>query len=216
MSGKVTSIFECPRCNKASSAQNRPERCPNCNFRFNKPNEELAETFSWGKDPARQYFEIIQQDMEKFLDKPLSEIAKALGKPIPPEKVKDLDEMTLSNEKRKEIIQKLRGKERDLFMMQTHPDDVEGWMKSIHYLMTLSIPSGNKELVSKLAFWGEEIGRFSKFLKGYLNTAGRVDPHSMEVTKNEIDKIKDLASYLEETIDEKSEEAAKRNNQRSV
>ncbi len=71
MNGSITTMFECPKCHVPMSADVKPDRCPSCKFRFSKPGEELATEFSWPKAPSRQFFEMVQQDMEKYLDKPL-------------------------------------------------------------------------------------------------------------------------------------------------
>lgn len=195
MSGVVQSLFECPKCNTPMSSSEKPERCPKCKFRFAKFGEELSKEFSWEKSPDRQYFELVQQDMERFLDKPLTEIGDALGMKIEGDKRKELEEMTLSNANRKKIIEDLRSKERDLFMMKTSPDEIEGWVKSIHYLMTLAVPSGNKELIAQLAVWGAQIGKMSKTLLDYLNSAGAINEYSLSLTEQDINKLKEELEY---------------------
>lgn len=198
--GVVTTLFECPKCQTPMSADKKPDRCPKCKFKFSEEHEDLAQSFKWEKTPSRQFFELVQQDMEKYLDKPLPEIAKEMGVPVPKEKEKELSEMTLSNASRKKIIEGVREKERDLFFMNSSPDDVEEWVKTIHYLMTVAIPSGNKDLIIKLATWGSEIGKMAKVLTDYMNSAGKVTPIGM------IKATKELKEEKEKILQEENHE----------
>ena len=210
MVGIVSGMFICPRCKAPLSSNDKPEKCPNCRFIFNKEGEEVAKEFKWEKDPSRQFFEIVQQDMEKYLDKPLFDIAEEMGMPIPPEKVEDFKEMTLSNDSRKSVIEQIRTKERDIFMMKTHPDEIEGWVKSIHYLMRICVSSGNQELISKLASWGKEIGDMAKILVEYSNSGGIINDYCQTINAREIVGAKKKLKEIEkEIVNEANKEATK-------
>jgi hypothetical protein len=189
--GIVTNLFECPKCQMPMSADTKPDRCPSCKFVFSNEKDGLAQEFKWEKTPSRQFFELVQQDMEKYLDMPLVDIARAMKMPLTLEQEKAFEDAVLSNAKRKEIIENVRGKERDLFFMNSSPDDVEEWVKTIHYLMTMAIPSGNKELISKLSAWGMEIGKMAKVLTDYLNSAGKVTELGKMKTIKELKEAKE-------------------------
>lgn len=177
MNGIVKTVFTCPKCMNAMSGDNRPDRCPSpgCNFRFRKPNETLTTEFEWPKSLDEQFFELVQQDMDKFLDKPLEEIFAKLIPGVPvPEELKDVN---LSNDARLKIIRQVREKQRDMFIMKSVPTDIEGWFKCMHYVMSLAVPGGNPELVAKVAFWGKEIGKLAESLQEYTKNGGKLYEH---------------------------------------
>ena len=174
MSGIVSNIYICPKCQSPMTAQVRPERCPSgtCNYRFRKPDEKLTKGFHWPKAPDEQLFELVQQDMDRFFDKPLDQLFRSMFPDLPVPA--DLKDAVISNHQRHEFIRDYWNKKRDQFFTKTHVSDIEGYLKCIHYLMTLSIPSGNLELIRTLAIHGKEIGKFAEVLENYLKFGGRV------------------------------------------
>lgn len=202
MPASVSKIYECPRCETPMSKEDKPEKCPMCGFRFAKEGEQLSKKLTWGKSPDRQHFEIIQQDMERFLDKPLDEVCKSLGIKLTPQKEEELKNATVSNEARKKILNDFRSKERDIFLLSTRAEDVEGWIKTIYYLMTISLSSGDKALVSSLATWGQEIGVMARILKRYIDHGGKTNPFEKIKAEKQIYRAD---SYMEKK-DEDSRE----------
>ena len=91
MTGKVTTMYSCPRCRADISADKKPEKCPKCLFVFATKESELTKAFSWSKPPYHQLYELVQQDMEKFMDKPANEFVPGISK-------EDAQEMRVSNQ----------------------------------------------------------------------------------------------------------------------
>ena len=172
MTAQISNLFICPRCTEAMSHSTRPDKCPKCKFKFGKPDEELAKKLEWGKSPERQVFELIQQDMERFKDKPLIEIAEALGIPLTEEKREEFKEANVSNKMRHQIISDIHVAKSKAFYASTRPEDVEDLFLSIKKLMSLAVSSGNKDLVMKLGAWGRDLGRISEAIEGYVKAGG--------------------------------------------
>lgn len=184
MVAKVSQLFECPRCHTPMSDEKIPEKCPRCKFKFLEKDEEIADQFSWGKPIPRQFFEMKQVLMEKYLDKPLNEIAPDL---ITKEKA---EEMVVSNETRMKLIEKMLAAKRDKFFMETDADEVEDWFKSMWALMTMAIPSGNKASILKMATWGNEIGKLSIALNNYVKLIPELRNANTKGMKDEIKSFK--------------------------
>lgn len=203
MVAKVSQMFECPRCKTPmSDEREKPEKCPNCNFKFLKPGEEVSEQFSWGKPIPEQFFEMKQVMMEKFMDKPLDEL---IPDKIDAEKAKDL---VVSNEMRQQIIETILDRKRDLFLLTTSADEVEGWIKSIWKLMSLSLQCGDKELVVKLAHWGFEIGKMAEALKKYVELVPEFKSYDVNKLQAEIKKFEIELETHNESDDESAEGGA--------
>lgn len=169
MAGKVSNLFECPKCKTPmSSEQEKPEKCPNpvCRFRFRSNDQPVTTKFHWPRGLGEQLFEMKQVLAEELLDKPLHEINPNLTK-------EEAEQISLSKAQKLEMIERKLLTEKDDFLMTTQVEDVQDLIKSIHYLMTIAIPSGNRELVTFLAVHGEQIGNMAKVLKEYLERGGR-------------------------------------------
>jgi hypothetical protein len=172
MAAKVSNLFECPKCKSPMSMDSevKPERCPSplCRYRFRQDGEPITEKFFWPKDPSEQLFEMKQVLMEKYLDKPLNEINPEVSKEL-------ADQMTLGNKDRMAMIEAKLLKERDEFFRTTQKEDVEAWFKSLHYLMSQAVLSGDKEFVMSLAMWGKQIGKMAKGLEKYVKNGGKLN-----------------------------------------
>jgi hypothetical protein len=103
---------------------------------------------------------------EQFLTKPLHEMIPGLSK-------SDAEMMTLGTEERIKLIEQKLDKDKIQFMLTTQVEDIEGLFKSLHFLMTYAIPSGNRDLVMFLATYGEQIGLMSRVLQEYLKVGGK-------------------------------------------
>lgn len=172
MTASVSNLFICPRCSEAMSHATRPDTCPKCKYRFGNPDEGLATKFEWHKSPERQLFELIQQDMDKFKDKPLEEIAKSYKIELPEKVKEDLKESNISNEARHNFIKNYRTNQSKKFYTSTRPEDVQDLFVSMRTLMSLAVSSGNKDLALKLVAWGKELGRISEAIENYVRAGG--------------------------------------------
>ena len=88
MSANVSNLFICPKCSNGISGDEKPEICPgpSCGYRFPTDGEGLTKEYFWPKNFYEQLYELVQQDMEKFKDKPISEMIPGISK----EKEQDL------------------------------------------------------------------------------------------------------------------------------
>jgi hypothetical protein len=129
----------------------------------------MALEFSWGKSLPDQFFEIVQQETEKLIDGPIEAI---LGT-----KLKLPEEITIHRKKKALLIHETWRKKLDNFLMDSNEEDIEPFIKTVHLLMTLAIPSGNEQLARKLSVWGKKIGEMAEGLEKYFEAGGRVYDH---------------------------------------
>lgn len=170
MVASVKALFLCPKCGAPQSADEKPAKCPACFYKFRMEGEELAKEFKWEKSLPEQLFEMVMQDMERLKDAPLEELLPGASKEA-------LEYAVLNRQQKQEIIQARKRSELESFLMKTNVAEVEPHVKTIHYLMTLAIPSGDRELVSSLAVWGRQIGEMAEVLQIYLDKGGRLYEH---------------------------------------
>ena len=107
--GIVTTMFVCPRCAADISANSKPSKCPKCGFKFSKTGKsELSDKFEAGKSPYDQLYELVQQDMEKFLDQPANKFIPGMSK-------EQADQLRVSNKVRLAFFQNKRKAEMHKF-----------------------------------------------------------------------------------------------------
>ena len=157
MSAKVSEMFSCPRCMASMSSADKPEECPKCKYKFAESELNVTKKFTWGKDPYLQLYELVQQDMEMYMDKPVSDF-------IPGIKKDDAELINMSNEKKMKFFQGKRQVEMHEFFLASSPQEVEGLFKSIIHFYQVVHKSGDKEVLKLCVSFGAKLGDFSKTL----------------------------------------------------
>jgi len=161
MSGKgiITNLFICPRCQEGMSANSRPIKCLKCGFKFAQHGEsKLTEKFESGKAPYDQLFELVQQDMEKFMDQPANKFIPGMSK----EKAEGL---RISNKQRLAYFQGKRKAEMHRFFETVPLSEMEGWLKSTLHFYQCLLRRADKESIVAACSFGEQIGRISEHTK---------------------------------------------------
>jgi hypothetical protein len=167
MTANVSNIYICPKCESASSSKSRPEYCPNCKYKFRKPNETLAKEFSWGKLPNEQFFEIVQQETERLLDAPLKEMLGEKSKDIP-------EEVTVHRKTKVHHIKNIWEKKLEKFFMNTSKEQIEDLMRLVYEIMRSAIPAGDKPRAQSMAIMGSRIGEMAEAIDHYIKTGGKL------------------------------------------
>lgn len=166
MSGAVTSIYICPKCESPLSSPEKPTKCPKCQHRFSSPDGDLATELKWPKAPVRQLFEIVQVEVDKAIPKSARELL-----PIKHEgdKNSQLNEnMVLSNKQKHTIIKNKWLRKRDEYFFNTHPDDIEELMQDLILLTRRSVSSGNMLLIKKCQVWAQQFADINEYLKPFI------------------------------------------------
>lgn len=161
MTGKgiVTSLFTCPRCQESMSANKRPAKCLKCGFQFSKSeNTEISEKFEAGKSPYDQLYELVQQDMEKFMDEPANKFIEGMQK-------EKADELRISNKQRQSYFQAKRLAEMHRFFETVPLIEMEGWLKSTLHFYQCLLRRADKESIVAACSFGEKIGKISEHTK---------------------------------------------------
>ena len=72
---KVSNIFECPRCSAKYSGGDRPKKCTQCSYHFEKekynPNK-----LNWTIDPYRQMELLLVKDLYRVMENQKEELPK--------------------------------------------------------------------------------------------------------------------------------------------
>ena len=161
MTAKISNLFICPKCDAASSAVSRPEYCPKCRYRFRKPHEKLAKEFTWEKLPHEQYFEIVQQEVDRILDAPLKEMLGDESKNIP-------EEVTIHRKTKVMRTKQLWLQNLNQFLLDSSVEQVDEIMKLALNLMQLVFSAGDRVKAHSMVSIGRKIGALAENLDGAL------------------------------------------------
>jgi len=165
MSGKgiVTSLFICPRCSEGMSANIRPKKCLKCGFKFAKSGEsKLSDKFEAGTSPYDQLYELVQQDMEKFMDQPANKFIPGISK-------EKAEELRISNKTRLAFFQAKRKAEMHRFFETVPLIEMKSWLQSTLHFYQCLMRRGDKEAVIAACSFGEKIGEISKHTRELVN-----------------------------------------------
>lgn len=169
MPAKVSRLFICPRCNSASSAEVRPKFCPRCRYVFKGPYEKLAKEFSWEKLPEAQYFEIVQQEVDRLLDAPLEDLLGPKAKAIP-------EEVTIHRKQKVDKIKREWALKKDIFYRDASLEVVDAIMKVVIHLMECALFSADIAKIRRMVELAKKIGRQSEGLETFLTKVGKLIP----------------------------------------
>jgi hypothetical protein len=160
--GIVTTMFVCPRCAADISANSKPSKCPKCGFKFSKIGKsELSDKFEAGKSPYDQLYELVQQDMEKFLDQPANKFIPGMTK-------EQADQLRVSNKVRLAFFQNKRKAEMHKFFETVPIIEMQSWLQSTLHFYQCLMRRGDKESVIAACSFGEKIGEIAKHTKKLL------------------------------------------------
>ena len=157
--GIVTKMYVCPRCGSDMSANHKPDKCLKCGFKFSKTGpSQLAEKFEAGKAPYDQLYELVQQDMEKFLDEPANKFIPGMTK-------EQADQLRVSNKARLAFFQAKRKAEMHRFFETVPMTEMQSWLQSTLHFYQCLMRRGDKESIIAACSFGEQIGQIAEHTK---------------------------------------------------
>jgi len=176
MVASISGLFQCPRCEKDMSSAERPKKCPNCQYSFRDPDEILLDHYEWPKNFYDMLYELCQLDMEKLMDKPVSEIIHS----IPKELAKD---MIISNKNRAKLIKGKRQFELHEFIINSNVEELEDYLKVTLHIFQLMHYSHKKGLMIMATSYGKKIGACAEVLQKLLESGAQFYDRSNKITK---------------------------------
>lgn len=174
--GIVTTMFVCPRCSADISANSKPSACLSCGFKFSKiGNEGLSKEFESGKSPYDQLYELVQQDMERFMDEPANKFIPGMSK-------EDADLLRINNKQRLQFFQAKRRQELHRFFETIPMIEMENWLKSMLHFYQCLMRRADKESIIAACSYGEKIGLISDHIKKLIELGAHTYDGSNKTT----------------------------------
>lgn len=163
MTGTITKLYSCPRCMMDMSDEKKPEKCPQCDYHFYDHGEGMSKKFVWHKSPYRQLYEMVQQDVDRLKGKGVKEMTPNIPKGMDPDDALRLQ--TLQG-----AVQNKRKLEMQEFFVNTSPQQVEDWFKSMMHLFQTAhySPDKDAQLLRMCVLWGKKMGKYAETMEGML------------------------------------------------
>ena len=181
--GIVTTMFVCPRCAADISANSKPSKCPKCGFKFSKTGEKvLSDKFEAGKSPYDQLYELVQQDMEKFMDEPANKFIPGMSK-------EQADLLRINNKQRLSFFQAKRKAEMHRFFETVPMIEMESWLRStLHFYQTLMRRADKESIIAACSF-GEQIGQIAEHTKKLIELGAQTYDGANKTTAEGDNKV---------------------------